>query len=114
MPNSIIDNKLQELGVTKNYKGYYQLKLAIQLALEDDFRLQAVTKEIYKPVAERFGCHHYSIERNIQTISKSIWRRNSEKLCEIAMYKLNAEPSASELISIIVANIQRSQFVIFL
>ncbi|MDE5604478.1 MAG: sporulation initiation factor Spo0A C-terminal domain-containing protein [Eubacterium sp.] len=114
MLNTIIDDRLQELGVTKNYKGYYQLKLAIQLALEDDFRLQAVSKEIYKPVAEKFGCHHHSVERNIRTISRRIWRRNPEKLCEIAMCKLNAEPSASELISIIVANIQRSQSVIFL
>ncbi|MDE6413095.1 MAG: sporulation initiation factor Spo0A C-terminal domain-containing protein [Eubacterium sp.] len=111
---TIIDDRLQELGVSKNYKGYYQLKLVIQLALDNDFRLQAVSKEIYKPVAEKFGCHYYSVERNIRTISRRIWRRNPNKLCEIAMYKLNAEPSASELISIIVANIQRSQSVIFL
>lgn len=114
MLNSILDNILQELGVTKNYKGYYQLKLAIQFALEDDFRLQAVTKEIYELVAEKCGCHHYSVDRNIRTILQRIWRKDPEKLCQTAMYKLDAEPSASELISIIVANIQRSQSVIFL
>ena len=112
MLNTIIDDRLQELGVTKNYKGYYQLKLAIQLALEDDFRLQAVSKEIYEPVAKQLGCNDYSVERNIRTISRRIWRRNPKKLCEIAKYKLYAEPSASELIAIVVANIQRSQSVI--
>ena len=67
MLNTIIDDRLQELGVTKNYKGYYQLKMAIQLALEDDFRLQAVSKEIYEPVAKQLGCNDYSVERNIPT-----------------------------------------------
>lgn len=113
MLNTVIDDKLQTLGITKNYKGYYQLKLAVQLALEDDFRLQSVSKEIYEPVAKKLGCHYYSIERNIRTISQRVWKRNTEKLCEIAMYKLNSEPSASELIAIIVANIQRSQDVTY-
>ncbi len=112
MIDTIVDEKLQELGITKNYKGYYQLKLAVQLALEDDFRLHSVLKEIYIPVAEKCGCPYYTIERNIRTISLNIWKRNAEKLCETAMHKLNSEPSASELISIIASDIQRSQYVI--
>ena len=40
--NTIIDNRMQNLGITRKYKGYYQLKLAIELALEDEDRLCSV------------------------------------------------------------------------
>lgn len=102
-----IEEELQMLGITKNYKGYSQLKFAVELALEDEFRLQSVSKEIYRPVAEKCNCPYYTVERNIRTISHKIWNTNKHKLCEIAGYTPNVEPSVSELISIIVTDIQQ-------
>lgn len=103
----IIEEELQMLGITKNYKGYSQLKFAVERALEDEFRLQSISKEIYRPVAEKCGCPYYTVERNIRTITHKIWNTNQHRLCEIAGYIPNGEPSVSELISIIVTDIQR-------
>ncbi len=79
------------------------------LALEDEFRLQAVIQEIYIPVAERFGCREYNVVKNIGTVSHIIWKYNREKLFEAANYEMTKEPSVSELISILVADIQRNE-----
>lgn len=74
MTKTIIDDRLQALGITKNYKGYHKLKLAWELALEDEFRLYAVSKRLYKPVAEKCGCTSTSVERNIRTITDNVWK----------------------------------------
>lgn len=110
MFDTVIENELHILGVTKNYKGYSQLKFAIERALEDEFRLQSVSKEIYIPVAERCGCPDYTVERNIRTVIHRIWKTHRNTLCEIAGYIPKAEPSASELIAIIVTDIQRREY----
>ena len=107
--NTIIEEKLISLGITKNYKGYRQLLLSVELALEDDFRLESVFKEIYLPVSVKCGCPYYTVERNIRTLSHKIWKKNKEALCKTAGYKLSSEPSVSELIAIIVADIQRTE-----
>ncbi len=109
MTKTIIDDRLQALGITKNYKGYHKLKLALELALEDEFRLYAVSKRLYKPVAEKCGCTKTSVERNIRTITDNVWNYNSHNLCITAGYKLSNKPTSAEFISILVANIQRTQ-----
>ncbi len=110
MKNTIIDDRMQALGVTKNYKGYNQLKLAVDFALEDEDRLCNASKRLYNPVAESSGCSCCSVYRNIQTISENIWKYNYNTLCIIAGYKLVNKITATDLIAILVANIQRSQF----
>ena len=65
--NTIIDNRMQNLGITRKYKGYYQLKLAIELALEDEDRLCSVAKNLYRPVAEICGCSQCSVYRNMRS-----------------------------------------------
>ena len=105
---NIIDDKLQELGITKNYKGYNQLKLTLMLALEDETRLLSVTKSIYEPLSEKHGYSYQTIERNIRTVVSKIYKENYSKLCETARYKLPKEPTASEFIAILVSDMQRS------
>lgn len=104
-----IENELQILGITKRYRGYKQVRFAIELALENDDRLQNVTEKIYKVVAEQCSCGQSCIERNIRTVSNIAWRMNRPRLREISRYPLFAPPSASEFISIMSAHLHRSQ-----
>lgn len=104
-----IDDKLQKLGITKKYNGYYLLKHAVELTLEDDLRLQSVIKEIYTPVAEKYKCNPCCVERNIRTVLYKAWKSNRKELNKIARYELTKEPSVSEMISILVADIQRTE-----
>ncbi len=110
MKNTVIDDRMRALGVTKNYKGYNQLKRSVELGLEDEDRLYNVSKRLYNLVAQSFGCSCCSVYRNIKTISENIWKYNYTTLCMIAGYKITNQITATDLVSILVANIQRSQY----
>lgn len=105
--NKNIDERLQTLGITKKYKGYHFLKTAVTLAIEDEFRLQSVIREIYIPVAEKYNCKKHNVVKNIGTVSHLIWKNNRETLLKIANYEMTKEPPVSELISILASDIQR-------
>lgn len=104
----LINETLQSLGISKCYKGYRQLLLSVELALDDETRLLYITEDIYHQVADICNCEQYHIERNIRTVSNHVWKVNSEKLSEMAGYKLVSSPSVSELISILVTYIERN------
>lgn len=104
-----IYDELQKLGITANYKGRRQAALSIQLALDDESRLENVVKEIYWTVADTLGCDRSDIERNIRTVANRAWKINRSRLIVIARYELPAPPTASEFISIITTYIKRSE-----
>lgn len=52
MNTKLISDSLQLLGISKCYKGYRQLFLAVELALNDESRLLSVTENIYAPVSD--------------------------------------------------------------
>ena len=52
-----IQDTLRSFGITRCYKGFQYAAYAIQLAVEDESRLEAITKEIYEETAEHFGCN---------------------------------------------------------
>ncbi len=108
MNTQIISDSLQLLGISKCYKGYRQLFLAVELALNDESRLLSVTENIYAPVSDMCSCDCCNIERNIRTVAQHAWKVNAEKLTEMAGYTLFSSPSVSELISILVTYVERS------
>lgn len=105
----LINKTLQSLGISKCYKGYKQLQLSVELALDDESRLLCITDNIYNQVADMCICECYHIERNIRTVAGNVWRSNSKRLTEIAGYNLESAPSVSELISIIVTYVERNK-----
>ena len=64
-----ICNELRTLGITANYKGYKQAAWAIHLALDDERRLDDISKEIYQPIAQLFFCYINSVERNLRSLA---------------------------------------------
>lgn len=106
---TIIYNHLHQLGITGNYIGHKQASIAVQLALEDENRLQSITHEIYEVVAERCGCNVKSVERNIRTVIFRAWRTNREQLIQMAGFPLTAAPTVSQFIDILATHILRTQ-----
>ena len=106
-----IYDELQRLGIAANYRGRKQAALAIQLALENEDRLDHVTKEIYWEVAESIGCNYDNIERNLRTVSHRAWNVSRSYLLKIAHYDLTAAPTASEFIAIVATHIRRTDLV---
>ena len=109
MTNTQLLNKtIQSLGILKRYKGYKQLMMSVELALDDEERLMYITENIYNPVADMCCCNRHNIERNIRTVAEHAWENHSERLTEIAGYDVVATPSVSELISILVTYVERN------
>lgn len=77
-----ICNELRTLGITANYKGYKQAAWAIHLALDDERRLDDISKEIYQPIAQLFFCYINSVERNLRTVSRRAWTLQREHFQE--------------------------------
>lgn len=103
-----IKETLRALGVTTNYYGFYRTIAAVELVLENNERLQSVTREIYWVIAENCGCKRSAVERNIRTVIQRAWRINPKRLIVMAGYPLTEPPTASEFIEIIANYVARN------
>jgi len=97
-----VQDILRSLGITRCYKGFKHTEYAICLAIQDESRLEAITKEIY------FECNWTAVERNIRTAVSRAWSVNPDLLCQMAGYPLESEPTSSQFIEIISSYIIRS------
>lgn len=70
------------------------------LGIEKDSRLEAVVKEVYMPVAEKYHCSWGAVERCMREAIYRIWANNYEKLCEIAGLQLTRPPTPAEMLDI--------------
>ena len=105
---TFIQDCLRPFGITRCYKGFKHTAYAIYLAVQDESRLAAVTREIYMETAAHFDCEWTAVERNIRTAVARAWKLNRPLLGKIAGYPLETEPTASEFIEIIANYIIRS------
>lgn len=104
-----IQEILHLFGISRCYKGFQHTAYAIHLAVAQEERLEAVTKEIYMTTAAHFGCKWTAVERNIRTAVERAWKVNPHLLRQMAGYPLSITPTASEFIAIIVSYIIRSR-----
>ena len=95
-----VQDILRSLGITRCYKGFKHTEYAICLAIQDESRLEAITKEIYMETAAHFECNWTAVERNIRTAVSRAWSVNPGLLCQMAGYPLESEPTSSQFIEI--------------
>ena len=96
---------LRRLGIYRNYKGYNRLKYAIYLVDKNESRLEAVVKEVYMPVAEKYRCTWSAVERCLRETIYRVWITNYNELCDIAAVKLNRPPTPAELLDILATHL---------
>lgn len=101
----IIHKALHNLGLTWNYRGYWQLYTAVQLVCEEPTRLESIGKEVYAAVAEECGCSVCCVERNIRTLIFKAWNGRRHILCEMANKILYSPPTVAEFVDMIVLDI---------
>ena len=102
-----IEDILWMLGITENYKGYRRILLVLELALKNESRLEAVTKELYMEAATQLNCDWKAIEHSLRTVIKRAWMTNPNFIQVMAGHQMNKYPANSEFLSIIVGYIQR-------
>lgn len=100
---------LYRLGATANYIGFFYVVHAVRLAVEDPGRLLLVTKWLYPEVARYYGTNWKTVERDISTVVKVVWKHCPELLAEIAGYQLLKKPSPGRFLSILTGYIQRDR-----
>ena len=102
-----IEDILWMLGITQSYKGYRRMLLILDLALKNESRLEAVTKELYMEAAEQLHCDWKALEHSLRTVVRRAWMTNPGFLQEMAGYHISDYPVNSEFLSIIVGYLQR-------
>ena len=100
---------LRKLGICSTYRGYKAMVIALTLALEDEDRLNAITREIYAETARQLGSTPSAVEKNLRTVVMRAWDINRTDLERMAGYRLEAMPSVSEFLDILFNYIQRSR-----
>lgn len=70
-----IHSALKELGMPPHVQGYRYVVYAIQLCLEDESLLEAVTRELYPAIAEKFQATGPKVERGIRQAIELVFDR---------------------------------------
>lgn len=97
----IIQDTLHALGITRNYRGFRRSAIAIRLVLENPERLENVTRDVYRIVADTCGCNSAAVERNLRTVVERAWRISPTLLRYMAGYPLACPPTVSEFLEIV-------------
>lgn len=92
---------IRKLGVTSNYKGYFYVADAIQLAMCSQDKPIRITKDIYPYLASKYKTTTLNIEHNIRTVINVCWDTNRKALTAIAGYPLVFKPTNSEFVDIV-------------
>ena len=71
-----LEDMLRPFGLCYRYSGYAGFIDAILMAVENPQRLSCVSKEIYAPVAAKYGLNPINVERNIRTVNGLVWQQN--------------------------------------
>lgn len=94
---------LHELGISAKYKGYYHMALAVELAMEDEKRLEYVTKRLYPDIAKAFGTTPNCVERDLRTAVSVSWRKGGQAALErMSGCPLESRPATAEFVDILV------------
>ena len=97
-----ISNVIKMLGISPSLKGYYAIRDAVKLVVNDSKYIGAITKKLYPDVANLCGTTSHRVERTIRHAVESCWvRGNPEFQCEVFEYGVldSPFPTSSEFIT---------------
>lgn len=109
MTDNQIDRLLQSLGIGHQYYGHRLTVTAVRLMILDENSLLCIKKGIFLPLAALYHCDWRCVERNLRTVVRRAWRRNSSLLTQIAAYPLTGIPTVTEFIDILASYLLRQR-----
>lgn len=100
-----ITSIIHEIGVPAHIKGYFYLREAISMVVNDIELLSAVTKELYPSIARKYNTTSSRVERAIRHAIEVAWSRGQiESINKIFGYTIHNEkgkPTNSEFIAMV-------------
>ena len=85
----VIINTLDSFGVSRSYTGYNYIVYSLQLILEDEERIDCITKTLYLDVAKHFHTTWSCVEKNMRTIVNCVWNSHNTELLDIIFNRSN-------------------------
>ena len=99
----IITNIIKELGIPADLKGYYFIRYAIEVVVNDITVIDRITKGLYPTVAKEFNTTAPKAERAIRHAIETGWNRaNVDMVIKLFRYSISADkgkPTNSEFIA---------------
>ena len=105
----ILDEKITNIfitvGIPAHIKGYYFLRDAVKMAVENPSIINSITKKLYPSIAERYETTASKVERAIRHAIEVAWNRGKiEKINSIFgidIYGNNEKPTNGEFIALV-------------
>lgn len=93
---------IKDLGITANKKGYYYIRYAVELMINDITLIEKITTVIYSSVAKEFNTTPSRAERAIRHSIETGWNKAnldlSSKLFGYTVSQNKGKPTNSEFI----------------
>lgn len=100
-----ITNIFITVGIPAHIKGYYFLREAIKMAIENPDVINSITKQLYPSIAERFSTSASKVERAIRHAIEVAWNRgkieNINSVFGVKVYSSNEKPTNGEFIALV-------------
>lgn len=100
-----ITNIFITVGIPAHIKGYYFLREAIKMAIDNPEIINSITKQLYPSIAERFSTSASKVERAIRHAIEVAWNRgkieNINSVFGIKVYSNNEKPTNGEFIALV-------------
>jgi len=100
-----ITNIFITVGIPAHIKGYYFLREAIKLAMDDPEIINSITKKLYPSIAGRFETSASKVERAIRHAIEVAWNRgkieNINSVFGLNVYSSNEKPTNGEFIALV-------------
>lgn len=105
----LLDEKITNIfitvGIPAHIKGYYFLRDAVKMAVENPSIINSITKKLYPSIAERYETSASKVERAIRHAIEVAWNRGKiEKINSIFgidIYGNNEKPTNGEFIALV-------------
>ena len=107
--NKLLEEKITNIfitvGIPAHIKGYYFLREAIKMAIENPEVVNSITKKLYPSIAERFSTSASKVERAIRHAIEVAWNRgkieNINSVFGVKVYSNNEKPTNGEFIALV-------------
>lgn len=98
---SEIQALLLKLGARPDYSGFHYAEYGILLALQDETRLQAVTKELYLEIAQHYHVSWSAVEHSLRTMLNKMWKKNRTYFKSELGYPFPRKPTVGEFLAVV-------------
>ena len=98
--NKYFISQLNDIGIRKNYTGYYYLVDILDILINQDLKVKSFSRQVYPIIAEKYNTSECTVERNIRNLIDKSWSDKIRKKL-IKVYDSPNKPHCRQFIYVI-------------